>query len=58
MSLSITEFWTPTKTPLIINDESLIYIVFALLVMIKAFARVEKLSYNDKITTFMRSTCL
>jgi len=55
-SPSVTEFWTLAKTPVIINDESIIHIVFALLVMMKAFASVQKLSCTDKITAFVRST--
>jgi len=57
-TLSVTEFWTHDKTPILFS-ESLIYIAFTLLVMMKAFVSVQKLSYNDEITAFMSSTtCL
>jgi len=47
MDTSFT-FWLST-----LHNKSLSYIIFALLVKMKAFVRVQKLSFNDKITAFM-----
>jgi len=39
-----------------LHNESLIYTVFILLVISKAFMEMQKLSYSDEITAFMCST--